>query len=112
MNKQTEEVDKMKYRKKPVIIEAIQLKWSTWEEVCNFVPKPWFNRGVWVSNTSTSYSDCKKVGYNRIGLLIDTLEGQHLAIEDDYIIKGVNGEFYPCKPDIFLKTYDSIDKNG
>ena len=42
----------------------------------------------------------------RWNLTIHTLEGDHYALEGDYIIKGVNGEFYPCKPDIFEKTYD------
>lgn len=37
---------------------------------------------------------------------IKTLEGQHIASKGDWIIKGVNGEFYPCKPDIFEKTYE------
>jgi len=99
----------MKFRKKPVVVEAVQLKWETWNEVCDFVPKPWFVRGVWVCNTSSDYSDCKKDTYDRIGLLIHTLEGDHLAIEGDYIIKGVNGEFYPCKPDIFDMTYEVVE---
>lgn len=42
------------------------------------------------------------------GLDIDTLEGRMKASIGDYIIKGVNGEFYPCKPDIFAKTYETI----
>lgn len=45
----------------------------------------------------------------RIGLVIPTLEGDMLAVENDYIIKGVNGEFYPCKPDIFEKTYELVE---
>ena len=43
----------------------------------------------------------------RVGLVIHTLEGDHYASPGDYIIKGINGEFYPCKPDIFAKTYES-----
>ena len=42
-------------------------------------------------------------------LIIDTLEGQMKASPGDWIITGINGEQYPCKPDIFLKTYDIID---
>ncbi|MEM8971345.1 MAG: hypothetical protein AAGD43_04680 [Pseudomonadota bacterium] len=41
-------------------------------------------------------------------ILIDTLEGQMKALPGDWIIKGVNGEFYPCKPDIFEKTYERV----
>ena len=43
------------------------------------------------------------------GILIPTLEGEMFASFGDYIIKGVNGEFYPCKPDIFAKTYDLVE---
>ena len=43
------------------------------------------------------------------GLIIKTLEGEHIASIGDYIIKGVKGEFYPCKPDVFELTYDFID---
>ena len=42
------------------------------------------------------------------GLIIKTLEGEHLASIGDYIIKGVKGEFYPCKPDIFEQTYEQL----
>lgn len=44
----------------------------------------------------------------RLGLLINTLEGQMLGVENDWVIKGVNGEFYPSKPDIFFKTYELV----
>lgn len=91
----------MKYRKKPVVIEAIQLRWDTWDEICDFVN---------VSSLDTTGA----VGFNpdnnpdKIGLKIKTLEGVMEATENDWIIKGVNGEFYPCKPDIFEKTYEKV----
>ena len=43
------------------------------------------------------------------GLVIKTLEGEHLANIGDYIIRGVHGEFYPCKPDIFRETYEEVE---
>jgi len=43
------------------------------------------------------------------GIIIPTLEGDMIASTGDYIIKGVNGEFYPCKPDIFKKTYEEVE---
>jgi hypothetical protein len=43
------------------------------------------------------------------GVVIETLEGNMLANKGDYIIKGVKGEFYPCKPDIFEMSYESVD---
>ena len=45
---------------------------------------------------------------NLLCLVIPTLEGEHIASPGDWIIKGIAGEFYPCKPDIFAKTYEAI----
>ena len=93
-----------KYRKKPVVVEAIQLKWENWGDICEFVPKPYFIKGVFLDEYGRPHDDF--ITCDRIVLLIKTLEGEMLAVENDYIIKGVNGEFYPCKPDIFEKTYE------
>ena len=95
-----------RYRKKPVVIEAVQLTWPTWGEVCSFIDLPWGDDGVHGVYTKDGVitDDWK----DRIGLTIPTLEGNMLAVENDYIIKGVNGEFYPCKPDIFEKTYEKV----
>ena len=79
-----------KYKKKPVVVEAIQLTNKNLLEV-----KEWCN-GELVPNAETS-------GYD---LYISTLEGIMHADINDYIIQGVEGEFYPCKPDIFEKTYE------
>ena len=76
----------MKYRKKPVIIEAVQWNGKNLTEIDNFV-------GGSISIKGTS-------------LIIHTLEGDMEASINDYIIKGINEEFYPCKPDIFDKTYE------
>ena len=77
-----------KYRKKPVIIEAVQYTGNNIEEIKKFCP-----------NCSLLFDD----------LIIPTLEGRMRASVNDYIIKGVDGEFYPCKPDIFEKTYDVVE---
>ena len=97
-----------KYRKKPVVIEAVQLLWTTWNEMCDFVGvgklsdgKP---QGCYVDEDGKTTLDNSK----RIGLHIPTLAGWMLVVEKDWIIKGVNGEFYPCKPDIFEKTYEPV----
>ena len=95
----------MKYRKKPIVIEAIQLKLDNFDEVCEFIgetPALEYNPDFGIDehgNTNEPY----------LGVYIETLEGKMLASYGDYIIKGVNGEFYPCKPDIFEKTYDQSD---
>ena len=88
----------MKYRKKPVVIEAIQWTGNTTEikEFCG-------------NNCSYNVEDSAwKVGKGipHEELVIHTLEGEMKASRNDYIIKGVNGEFYPCKPDVFEKTYE------
>ena len=84
----------MKYRKKPVVIEAVQWTGENLKEVLDFMK--WRN---------ASHDD---VG----GLVIHTLEGTHSARVGDWIIKGVQGEFYPCKPDIFEQTYDLAKIEG
>jgi hypothetical protein len=98
----------MKFRKKPVVIEAVRLGWDTWSEICEFA-----GVGKLEDNKpSGCYLDEKgqpREGHettDKLGLLIPTLEGLMIASEGDFIIKGVNGEFYPCKPDIFEKTYE------
>jgi hypothetical protein len=79
----------MKYRKKPVEIEAVQWTGSNKNEVKSFMN----GQGEWLTN-----------GY--IG--IPTLEGTMIAAPGDYIIKGVCGEYYPCKSDIFQLTYEPV----
>ncbi len=87
------------YRKKPVVIEAEQ-----------FFPdhKPWpegveqYNR-----NQTETTEGATSVWY---GWRIPTLEGPHLVTPGDWIITGVKGERYPCKPDIFEATYERVEK--
>jgi hypothetical protein len=95
-----------KYRKKPVVIEAFQLTpelaLAALERTC----KPPFGLNVcgsWNGNDKTLHD-----AY--IG--IETLEGNMKASLGDYIIKGVKGELYPCKPDIFAATYEEEPTNG
>lgn len=90
----------MKFRKKPVVIEAIQLKHDNRLEVLMFAPH------IEVQLSTDAYPDKSEA---KMVAFIKTLEGTMRADEGDWIIKGVNGEFYPCKPDIFEKTYERID---
>lgn len=78
-----------RYKKKPVVIEAIQYTQKNWEECVKFCGKDFI---CFIENK----------------LLINTLEGQYRASLGDYIIKGVKGEVYPCKPDIFESTYEEV----
>lgn len=84
-----------KYRKLPVVIEAVQFEddIDVFEELQELGLDP----------LRISYVD-----RNNTFLIIETLEGEMKANIGDYIIKGVNGEFYPCKPDIFEKTYEKV----
>ena len=75
----------MKYRKKPVVIEAVQWLGDNVTEIAAFT---------------------KSAKFAQDAVYIETLEGTMQANVGDYIIKGVKGEFYPCKPDIFEQTYE------
>lgn len=86
-----------KYRKKPVVIEAIQFV-DTTERIGEIQE---FMGGITIR---VDYAD-----KNNPIIKIETLEGVMAASEGDYIIKGVHGEFYPCKPDIFEKTYEEVE---
>lgn len=79
----------MKYRKKPVVIEAFQLGFEK-------TPSWYIGKGVWGDNGETWET-------------IETLEGNMRAEFGDFIIKGIKGEQYPCKPDIFDATYEAVE---
>lgn len=98
-----------KYRKKPVVIEAEQLTWENWSTIAEFITPEYFDHGVYLDDETFEVLPEDKTS-NTIGVIIKTLEGSHLARQGDFIIKGVNGEFYPCKPDIFEKTYERVDE--
>ncbi len=101
----------MKFRKKPVVIEALKLGWSNWNEMCDFVPKPWFVRGCYIDAEGKELpQEGTPKTSERMGLILKTLESQEfLAQQGDWIIKGVKGEFYACKPDIFEATYEPVE---
>lgn len=86
----------MKFRKKPVVIEAFRLGFDN--------PPLWWktavDRGRARVKPSPSAPENKRCAY------IDTLEGTHIADHGDWIIRGIKGELYPCKPDIFDMTYE------
>lgn len=90
-----------KYRKKPVVIEAFR-----WTGDSNQAKYPgWLVNKMrlgQVNITKNCTADLKH------GLEIETLEGKMIAMPRDYIIKGIQGEVYPCKPDIFEQTYELV----
>jgi len=84
----------MKFRKKPIIIEAELFSEENKDRAFNFV-------------RCNCYADFDV--FNNPILVIQTLEGEITASLGDWIIKGVKGEFYPCKPDIFEQTYERVE---
>jgi hypothetical protein len=102
-----------KYRKKPVVIKAMPLSGT---------PSEWMEVYQWIErNTLGSFEPMGVIEgrdpYPASGvsidprdgrLMISTLEGPHWANAGDFIIQGVDGEFYPCKPDIFAATYEAV----
>lgn len=86
-----------KYRKKPVVIEAMQFtgEFGNYDAICDW-------SGVtFPANTGDTDTVAE--------MFIRTLEGEHRADVGDWIVKGVKGEFYPCKPDIFEQTYEAAE---
>ena len=98
----------MKYRKKLVFVEAMEWNGKDHRNMYEFLESPEIALMHSIDSTGTNfYIDHVKV---KGGLIIKTLEGEHLANIGDFIIKGVAGEFYPCKPEIFAKTYELANK--
>jgi len=86
----------MKYRKKPVEVEVFRLRYDITPE--------WFVEACKLGGTVSI--DCPVYKWKEVSADIKTLKGDHRANFGDYIIRGVKGELYPCKPDIFAMTYD------
>jgi len=84
----------MKYRTKPLVKEAIQFTGSNCFQIMHFM------------NRSRDISDCDLNDTD--WPIINTLEGDLACSPGDYIVKGINGEFYPVKPDIFEKSYEPV----
>jgi len=96
-------VEMAKYRKKPVIIEAEQ--WSPGKNINGVISVIIRQDGLILGEYSPDTdipSDCN------LGFGIKTLEGWHQVVAKDWIITGVKGERYPCKPDIFEMTYEPV----
>lgn len=91
----------MKYRKKPVVIEAVQFREKK-DSAVLFSETPIWLKEAMVDGRIISND-------NDHTLTIKTLEGNHTANLNDYIIRGIKDELYPCKPDIFEMTYEKVE---
>jgi hypothetical protein len=94
----------MRYRKKPIEIEAVQFEWKDGEGIPD-IPGVRFSKWVDVNipDHGTKLAPIASTAY------IETLEGPLRVSRGDWIITGVKGERYPCKPDIFEATYEPVD---
>lgn len=97
------------YRKRPVVIEAVQFTGANADEIRSFV-------GALAQCPSCGGSGEIETNYGPRGctclnglIFIETLEGVMSAFDGDWIIRGVAGEFYPCKPEIFAATYEAVE---
>lgn len=93
----------MKYRKKPIVVEAFQYDGDLKNTDGDYYVPAWAIKAY--EDGVLHYEELKqdKLPY---GLFIDTLEGTHHVSVGDYVIKGVKGELYSCKPDIFEESYE------
>ena len=101
----------LKFRKKPVVIEAFQMTvrmaessadWPQWlQDACR--------KGMHEEGSMTRLSQLVTGWANKL-FVIMTLEGRHVVCDGDWIIRGVKGELYPCKPDIFSQTYELAEE--
>lgn len=82
-----------RYVKKPIAIQAMQLTNESIQDVVD-----------WIHDTDT-----RAYWAGESNIVIETLEGDMLAREGDYVIRGVRGEFYPCAQDIFEETYEEVE---
>lgn len=96
-----------KYKKKPIVVEAIRWTGSNLEEIRNFV-------GSDLIEDYIKYYDIERtlIKPMLVGIEINALEGTMGVDYGDYIIKDVNNELYPCKPDVFEQTYEEVIEDG
>ena len=93
-----------RYKKLPIVVEAVEWTGDNLKEIIDFI-------GLNPSAEKWSWDEYEAIVKSE-GLIIFTLEGTHNASVGDFIIKGVHGEAYPCKPDIFAKTYEVVVKGS
>nr|DAU41159.1 MAG TPA: PGDYG protein [Caudoviricetes sp.] len=89
----------MKFRKKPVVVEAVRFQPNE-HETFSEIP-------CWLEE---AFALGSVMWETKESLIISTLEGDHLVSTGDYIIRGIKGELYPCKPDIFNQTYEKVEE--
>lgn len=96
----------MKVRKKPIEVDAVQWTGQNWREMFEFL------MGGGSNDYMTNFGKNFEIDHRKVvgGLIIKTPEGDMIAEVNDWIIKGIKGEYYPIKPGIFDLTYDIVEE--
>lgn len=102
-----------RYRKLPVEIDAVQLRWTQWNEVCEFLGDALLAEnpdGAFEIPEAEASDTCGEEGPNYIALHVRTVHGETAIVRHgDWIIPEAEpGRFYPCKPDVFAATYEAV----
>lgn len=102
-----------KYRKRPVEVEAVQLRWTTWNDVCELLGDALLAEnpdGAREISDAEVSDTCGEQGPTYIALDVRTVHGEIATVRHgDWIIpEKVPGRFYPCKPDVFAATYEAV----
>jgi len=101
----SEECTPQRFRKRPVVIEAMHLTDMSAVTVCR-----WMGLDQDQTHAAIRFEQLDEDHDAWTGIHIETLEGTMVASPGDWVIRGVQGEFYPCKPDIFAATYEEADR--
>lgn len=96
-----------KYRKKPIVVEAFQVTEAAWW--ADFPNWPGWVQAAWEKGAAEGGIWIDSSTHNGCPLVCGTLEGVHRITWGDFIVQGIDGEIYPCKPSIFKKTYDVVE---
>lgn len=104
-----------KFRKKPVVIDAVQLRWTQWSEVCDLLGAALLAEnphGARIIEAAEVSDTCSEIGPQYIALDVRTAHGEIAVVRHgDWIIPEKEpGRFYPCKPDVFTATYDRVEE--
>lgn len=103
----------MKYRKKPIEVEAVQLNWANWNEIVGFVGPLIINPATpaWNITEDEASDTCGEPGPEYIAFKVKTVHGEWAIVRHgDWVIPDSRpGTFYPCKPDVFAATYEPVE---
>jgi hypothetical protein len=98
----------MKYRHKPLVLEAVQFTGNNIDEIVQFVKETHALGVVWL-NSKNTYSAIRNNEFTSPGISLKTREGECVAVAGDYIIKDENNEYYVYSQDVFEKAFEAVN---